>query len=81
MCNSAGIHMVGEHLGNGLVAIPEQNTKEMANLPELLEAARWALRGLNMLVREEAIRRNTSFDACDYTFAKALRGALEKFSV
>jgi hypothetical protein len=35
----------------------------------LLDAAEWALRGLEQLAREEAVRCNTTFEMCDYTFA------------
>lgn len=45
---------------------------------ELLEAAKWALRGLEKLAADEAVRRGTTQDMCDYTFAKALRNAISK---
>lgn len=45
---------------------------------ELLEAAKWALNGLEMFASEEAKRRSSTPELCDYTFAKALRNAIRK---
>lgn len=47
-----------------------------ASLKALTEAGQWALNGLNQLAQEEAARRNSTFELCDYTFSKALRDAL-----
>ncbi len=47
----------------------------------LREAAEWALRGLEKLAKEEAERKGTTFEMCDYSFAKGLRAALAGRSV
>lgn len=44
---------------------------------ELREAAKGALRGLEDLSKEEAARRGSTQELCDYTFAKALRAVLK----
>jgi hypothetical protein len=47
-----------------------------AELKKLRAAGDWALRGLEGLARDEATREGTTFEMCDYTFAKGLRAAL-----
>lgn len=77
-CNGCN-HMVGEYLGNKLVAVPETNIEELTQLPELIKAAHWALRTLDSLSKKEAELKNTTFEMCEYTGAKALRRQLAKF--
>jgi hypothetical protein len=57
--------------GTGMVLTPQS----------LVEAAEWALNGLEQLARDEAKRRETTFEMCDYTFAKGLRAALKEHKV
>ncbi len=44
----------------------------------LRKKAEWALRGLEQLAKGEAEREKSTFKLCDYTFAKGLRGVLDK---
>ena len=47
-----------------------------AALKNLTDAGEWALRGLEHLSKDEAARKDSTPELCDYTFAKALRAAL-----
>jgi|ERR1700687_81551 len=52
-----------------------------AAMKDLREAGQWALNGLNQLAQEEAVRSGSTFELCDYTFAKRLRAVLKSSAV
>lgn len=45
---------------------------------DLKKAAEWALRGLEGLTHDEAKRRDSTFEMCDYSFTKNLRATLQQ---
>lgn len=52
------------------------NARAIAALPQLLEAAKWALRGLQQIEKEVAEVRGVKPEDVENTFTKALKNAV-----